>query len=114
MMMSPGSTAYQVDPLLLWVEQQSQLDPDLLWFEQKSRKMTKRTIGDELHNGVILDKFGKLNRAVPEASQAMERAEHATRSESLAAASIPAVISPTAAVVTSLAAASEPATTLLH
>ena len=77
-----------------------------------AKGMRKRTIGDELHNGVTLDEFGKLNRAVQEASQAMERAEHATRSESLAAASIPAVISPTAAVVTSLAAASEPATTV--
>ena len=66
-------------------------------------------------NRVIRDQVGKLDtgsRACTTPLSQEFRALRVTGSESLSGASIPAVISSTAAVANSLAAASEPATTV--
>ena len=105
MAMSPGSPD-QLDPFLL--------DPFLLGpFLTASETLTKAT--GQGFNRVIRDQVGKLDtgsRACTTLLSQEFRALHVTGSESLSGASIPAVISSTAAVANSLAADSEPATTV--
>ena len=116
MTMSPGSPD-QLDPFLL--------DPFLLGpFLTASETLTKAT--GQGFNRVIRDQVGKLDTGSSWTPLSQEfralrlrltlsqefRALRVTGSESLSGASIPAVISSTAAVANSLAADSEPATTV--
>ena len=101
MTMSPGSPD-QFDPFLL--------DPFLLAMESSETLMKARGQG---FNRVIPDQVGKLDtgsRACTTLLSQEFRALRVTGSESLSGASIPAVISSTAAAANSLAADSEPAT----
>ena len=116
MSMSPGSPddPFHPDPFLLSPFLCAAMEPDpfLCAMDKSETLMKARGQG---FNRVIPDQVGNLDtgsRAFTTLLSQEFRALRVTGSESLSGASIPAVISSTAAVANSLAAASEPATTV--